>query len=235
MLRPTLSPGLYYQMVGRGFRTDPSKHDCLVLGFGGNVMRHGPVDQVRLAERFGNGGEAPAKECPECHSVVACGYRICPECGYEFPPPERSKHDARATIAGILSGETTVTEHAVSDVFYGVHRKRDAPEDHPCTMRVEYQVGWQRYQSEFVCFEHSGWARQRAESWWRQRSEWPVPDTADEAVEIANAGGLGETLSITVKSVEGEKYDRIVGYKLGPKPVSGCDREGYVLTEGIPF
>ncbi len=235
MLRPTLSPGLYYQMVGRGFRTDPSKADCLILDFGGNVLRHGPVDQVRLAERFGNGGEAPAKECPKCHSVVACGYRVCPECGYEFPPPERSKHDAKATTAGILSGETTVTEYAVSDVFYGVHRKRDAPEDHPRTMRVEYQVGWQRHQWEFVCFEHSGYARAKAESWWRQRSDWPVPDTTDEAVEIANAGGLCETLSITVKSVEGEKYDRIVGYKLGPKPVNGCDRKGYVLTEEIPF
>ncbi|MBT6156631.1 MAG: DEAD/DEAH box helicase [Planctomycetaceae bacterium] len=31
MLRPTLSPGLYYQMVGRGFRLSPGKQDCLVL------------------------------------------------------------------------------------------------------------------------------------------------------------------------------------------------------------
>ncbi|MCE9530368.1 MAG: DEAD/DEAH box helicase, partial [Planctomycetes bacterium] len=41
LVRPTLSPGLYYQMVGRGFRLHPSKANCLVLDFGGNVMRHG--------------------------------------------------------------------------------------------------------------------------------------------------------------------------------------------------
>ena len=43
LLRPTNSPGLYYQMVGRGFRLCEGKTDCLVLDFGGNVLRHGPV------------------------------------------------------------------------------------------------------------------------------------------------------------------------------------------------
>ena len=44
MLRPTMSAGLYYQMVGRGFRLHLGKHNCLVVDFGGNVLRHGPVD-----------------------------------------------------------------------------------------------------------------------------------------------------------------------------------------------
>ncbi len=43
LVRPTLSPGLYYQMVGRGFRLHPGKQNCLVLDFGGNVLRHGPI------------------------------------------------------------------------------------------------------------------------------------------------------------------------------------------------
>lgn len=64
MLRPTMSPGLYYQMVGRGFRLFPGKANCLVLDFGGNVLRHGPVDAIRIQERPGGSGEAPAKECP---------------------------------------------------------------------------------------------------------------------------------------------------------------------------
>ena len=48
LLRPTLSPGLFYQQVGRGFRLCPGKQNCLVLDFGGNILRHGPVDQVRV-------------------------------------------------------------------------------------------------------------------------------------------------------------------------------------------
>lgn len=236
MLRPTLSAGLYYQMVGRGLRTHPGKEDCLVLDFGGNVLRHGPIDCVRVEKRGGDEGPAPAKECPECHGLVAAGYAVCPECGYEFPLPERSRHDARASQAGIISGQTTFTECKVQDVFYGIHSKRGAPADHPKTMRVEYQVGWESYHSEFICFEHTGWARKRAESWWEDRTEWPVPDTVEEAVEVAQKGGLCETYAITVKSVAGQKYDRITAYKLGPKPLRFCDREGFVLSdEEIPF
>ncbi|MFO8012102.1 MAG: DEAD/DEAH box helicase, partial [Phycisphaerae bacterium] len=48
MLRPTNSPGLYYQMVGRGFRLHPTKENCLVLDFGGNILRHGPVDALEI-------------------------------------------------------------------------------------------------------------------------------------------------------------------------------------------
>ncbi|MBK9187351.1 MAG: DEAD/DEAH box helicase [Phycisphaerales bacterium] len=69
LVRPTMSPGLYYQMVGRGFRLHPGKADCLVLDFGGNVLRHGPVDAVRVKEPGAGEGEAPAKECPRCHAA----------------------------------------------------------------------------------------------------------------------------------------------------------------------
>ena len=218
MLRPTLSPGLYYQMVGRGFRLCKGKENCLVLDFGGNVMRHGPVDAIRVREPGSNGnGEAPAKECPNCRSVIAAGYSICPDCGYEFEQRERASHEGKASTASILSEKVTLTDYPVENVFYFVHTKRDAEPDHPKTMRVEYEIGWQQHQSEWICFEHTGWARKKAESWWNKRSNISVPDTVEEAVALANAGALCETHSITVRSVEGEKYDRIVGYELGEK------------------
>ncbi len=243
MLRPTNSPGLYYQMVGRSFRLHPGKEDALILDFGGNVLRHGPVDALEIKDRSGSGGEAPAKECPECHAVVAAGYATCPECGHEFPPRERQRHDARATDADILSGQVTVTEHPVKDVSYGVHVKRDAPPDHPRSMRVDYQVGWRATKSEWVCLEHAGYARVKAEAWWRERSNEPVPETAEEAVAVASAGGLAETLAIAVRSVAGEKYDQIVGHTLGskPPPLQGGDLAGpepdYVFADdgACPF
>jgi DNA repair protein RadD len=171
LLRPTLSPGLYYQMVGRGFRLHPSKQNCLVLDYGGNVLRHGPVDQIKVktANRDGT-GEAPAKECPECNSVIAAGYARCPDCGYEFPPPERSKHDAKASEAGILSGQVTTTRYAVQDVFYSIHRKRGAGDDAPKSLRVDYKIGWHRWKSEWVCLEHDGFARQKAVAWWKKHT-----------------------------------------------------------------
>ena len=50
LLRPTASAGLYIQMVGRGFRLSPEtgKTECLVLDYGKNVERFGPIDAVNV-------------------------------------------------------------------------------------------------------------------------------------------------------------------------------------------
>jgi DNA repair protein RadD len=235
LLRPTMSPGLFYQMVGRGFRLSPGKRDCLVLDFGNNAVRHGPVDQLCVTESAPkNGGEAPARECPECHRVVAAGYSACPECGYTFPPSDRQKHDAKPSDAAILSGQILEQVFPVVDVYYGVHTKRGADENTPRTMRVDYVLSLTRRQSEWVCFEHEGFARQKAEAWWRARSHDPVPATAAEAAALANAGALAPTRSITVRSVAGEKFDRVVDYVLDEKPPVGEHHPVADLDE-IPF
>jgi DNA repair protein RadD len=236
LLRPTMSPGLYYQMVGRGFRLDPSKTNCLVLDFGGNILRHGPVDALQIEDRAGGNGEAPAKECPQCQAVIHAAYGVCPECGHEFPPPEREKHDHQASTAGILSGEVTETEYTVREVYYSVHHKRDAPEDHPRTLRIDYRCGLNDYHSEWVCPEHTGYARGKFETWWRARSNEPFPNSAAEAVDLAEAGALAPTRAITVRSVAGEKFDRISEHQLGPVPprLDGSDeRDAGDLPEPV--
>jgi len=217
MLRPTMSPGLYYQMVGRGFRLHPDKSDCLVLDFGGNIMRHGPVDDLLIEEPIERVGKAPMKECPGCHAIISAGCLTCPECGYEFPPPARNGHDAEATSEGILSDQVKHSVYEVTDVWYEVHHKRGDP-DAPPTMRVYYQCGFATTFSEWICFEHSGYPRRKAESWWVERSNEPVPDTVDEAVDLARCGTLAPTLSITIRRKPGSKYDEVVGHVLGPKP-----------------
>jgi DNA repair protein RadD len=236
ILRPTLSPGLYYQMVGRGFRLHPGKTDCLVLDFGGNIARHGPVDQIRPKEPVSNGnGQAPVKTCPECNSVVAAGYAFCPICGFMFPPPDRQKHDAQASEASILSGQMECNEYQVRDVIYSVHTKRDAPADAPKTLRVNYRLGLNQWHSEYICLEHQGFARAKAIQWWRERSPDPVPDTAERAVEIAEGGGVALAEAITLERMAGDKFGRIVNCKLGPlpEPLPVCETLGH--EEEIPF
>jgi len=218
LLRPTNSPGLYYQMVGRSFRLHPSKQDALVLDFGGNILRHGPVDDLQIKDRTSGNGDAPAKECPDCQSVIHAAYATCPECGYEFPPPEKQKHEASATTAGILSGQVEDTDHAVYDTLYNVHIKRNAGPDDPPTLRVQYGVGLNQWISEWVCFEHSGYARAKAQAWWTARSNEPVPDTVEDALKLAEAGALADTQQITVRHIAGQQYDRIIRHQLGLKP-----------------
>jgi hypothetical protein len=53
-----------------------------------------------------------------------------------------------------------------------------------------------------------------------------------EAVELAEAGALAPTLSITVERKAGEKYDRIVAHRLGDKPPRLESEEG--LPERVP-
>ncbi len=215
LLRPTMSPGLYYQMVGRGFRLCEGKSDCLVLDFGGNVLRHGPVDAIEAPRpRSQREREAapPARECPECRTLMHAGCRSCPECGYVFPVNEGARHDATASTAGLLSGDVATVQRAVQSVSYSVHTKRKAPPDAPKSMRITYHFNLLEQQHEWVCFEHSGYARYLAEAWWRRRSELPVPETAEEAVRLAEGGTLLEPAAVVVKSVAGEKFDSVVGY-----------------------
>ncbi|RLS72781.1 MAG: DNA helicase [Planctomycetota bacterium] len=236
LVRPTMSPGLFYQQVGRGFRLHPGKENCLVLDFGGNVLRHGPVDDIRVTTNDRGDGKAPAKECPECRALIATGFATCPQCGYVFPPPDRRQHDPKASEAGILSGQVTTTKYQVEDAYYGMHSKRGADEGAPRTLRVDYRIGWHDYKSEWVCFEHEGYARQKAIAWWRKRSDDPVPDTVDRALEIIEGGGLAPTIEITVRSVAGEQFERIIDYKLGPIPDAiGISDRSEVDLQDAPF
>lgn len=236
LLRPTMSPGLLVQMVGRGFRLAPGKQDCLILDFGDNILRHGPIDQIKPPDKNKRGtGESPAKECRNCHSLVATGYANCPHCGHPFPPPERAEHAPKASSAGVLTGQISDVEYDVLDTIYRVHDKRGAPEDAPRTFRVDYMLGHNHWQSEFICLEHTGFARQKAVRWWRERSPTPPPTCAEQAVAIADAGGLATSERVTVRSIAGQKYDRIIKHVIGEIPEESVDPAPWYDDEEVPF
>ncbi len=237
LLRPTNSPGLLIQMVGRGTRLSPEtgKENCLVLDYGGNIMRHGPVDMITVTDRTPGNGDAPAKKCPQCLALIHAAYQECPECGYEFPPPEKSKITEHAAKDGVISGEIFYDEYAVKNVYYCVHEKRYADPGTPKTMRIDYEVGLNDFRSEWVCPEHTGYARGKFEKWWKNRAALgcPVPATAREAVALADEGLLAQPLAITVKSVAGEKFDRITKCVLGERPAMREPGDG--RDEESPF
>ena len=225
MLRPTNSPGLLIQCAGRGTRLSPEtgKSSCLFLDYGGNILRHGPLDMIKVKEPgSGKGGDAPAKKCPQCLALIHAGYTACPECGYVFPPKESNdKMTQTASSAGVISGQVDYTDYEVLDVYYCVHEKRGADPDAPKTMRVDYQVGFNEFKSEWVCPEHTGYARGKFEKWWHERAALgcPMPRSAREAVSLANEGLLAAPESITVKTIAGERFERITGWRLKERPL----------------
>ena len=207
LLRPTQSAGLYVQMVGRGTRLAPGKENCLVLDFAGNVRRHGPIDLVRPKRPGENGGgEAPTKVCPMCESIVALSATECPDCGYEFPAREVKIAPTAATLP-VLSPKASQWLQ-VSGVSYSRHDKRGGRP----SLKVTYSCGLATY-SEWVCFEHQGYARQKAADWWRKRAPGlPVPLSVNEA--IAQANRLTGPSEISVRP--SGRYFEISGYRFDP-------------------
>ena len=83
MLRPTASPVIYVQIVGRGTRTKHHKRDCLVLDYGGNVARHGMFDDPNC----GAAERTPVITCEACETDYPRPHVCCPSCGKETPKP----------------------------------------------------------------------------------------------------------------------------------------------------
>ena len=68
---------------------------------------------------------------------------------------------------------------------------------------------------------NGGYARGKFEKWWHERAALgcPMPRSAREAVSLANEGLLAAPESITVKTIAGERFERITGWRLKKRPV----------------
>lgn len=201
LMRPTKSLSLYVQMLGRGTRLAEGKDDCLCLDFAGCTVMHGPLDMVDGRKRSnGADGVPPTKTCPVCESIVFAGRRECPDCGHVFPPPE-VKISAKAVVAPILSTQAQMQWIDVTGVNYRLHEKAGSPP----SLRVDYQCGLARH-SEWVCFQHTGYPREKAVGWWNRRApNQPPPMTVADA--LARCAGLPHPVAIQVKPVG--KYTEI--------------------------
>ncbi len=212
LLRPTESVGLYQQMVGRGLRLAPGKNDCLVLDYGQNVVRLGPIDMPNVRDANGRDRRVkrppPARECPNCATVSAAGYSVCPECGTPFPAPP-DKTDATASGDAILD-EGFECEYEIDRVEYSAHEKKNAPPGAPRTLQVAYEYELGKFVFEWLCPEHpNDWLRRKFEKWWRARSKVAPPRTAEDAATLANAGALATPTAIRVVRPPGKKFNEI--------------------------
>jgi DNA repair protein RadD len=175
MLRPTCSPGLYVQMLGRGTRKADGKQNCLVLDFSKNIIRHGPVDMVTGEHDGGN----RVKKCPNCATPTPIAARACPQCDYSWPeaPPsdeENScvrvpRHDGRAATVSPLSADATTL--TVFDVTVSEHFKPGRPP----SLRVRFYTD-EGTISDWLAFEHPAGTRRRNGAPWvgasRCRRRW---------------------------------------------------------------
>lgn len=187
MLRPTVSPSLWVQMLGRGTRpvyapgynletqegrlaaiAAGPKQNCMVLDFAGNTRRLGPINDPVLPRKKGkrSGQLAPIKLCEECGTFNHASARFCIDCKAEFPI--QTKLESFASTAALIrtkEEDLPVTEmFNVDRVIYQPHEKHDKP----TSLRVSYYCGLRRF-DEWVCFEHEGYPKRKAHEWWKER------------------------------------------------------------------
>jgi DNA repair protein RadD len=160
-------------MDGRGSRTYPGKHDCLVLDFVGNHERLGPINDpvIKIKGKGKGGGEPPMKTCPACSLLVLAQARRCTRCGFVFPR-EHGITPSAFNSHIIDSGEPVWV--VVNDVTY--EHKTDP--GRPSTLVVTYHCG-NRKIKEHVCLEHRGFARDKAKHWIKYRGGVPTDKVAE--------------------------------------------------------
>lgn len=205
LLRPTESPGLFLQMVGRGFRIKTHTDHCLILDFAGVIARHGPITALKIPTKYGESdGIPPSKSCPECGEIVATATRICPGCGFNFPPPQKEQLALRNDdIMGREPSEMIVTSWTWT---VAKSKKSELP-----MIVVSYYGRVTEVLKEYLCLWHDGFAAQKASSRLRELAKgcnvpWDELQGDDATERMERAYPPTKVLF----KMEG-KYPRIVG------------------------
>lgn len=202
LLRPTASPGLHVQILGRGTRpfylpgfdllttegrlasiAASPKQACLVLDFAGNTQRLGPINDPRIPRmKKGTQGDMPLKTCGACGCLNHISARFCvnPDCGEEFQFDPKLTATA-STVALIVRDEPQVEMFKVDRVTYASHKKQHGM---PATLKVSYFCGVRRF-TEWVCLEHhNNPIINKAHKWWKERSELEPPMFVSDVIQL---------------------------------------------------
>lgn len=122
-----------------------------------------------------------------------------------------------------MTGQRSAAPHipdpwlAVTGIDFAHHEKRGDPSAPP-TLRVDYQCGFVHH-SEWVCFEHDGVARAKAEKWWRDmRGRQPAPKSVDEALSRCLDRETATPSDIVVR--RDGKFMRVVSRRFSPEELA---------------
>ena len=244
-MRATLSPGLFSQLCGRGLRIAPNKVDCALLDFGGNIARHGSLDDPNYGVNRGQSdgsGEAPMKRCSACEVKCFAGMAVCPNCGFIFPSDDNERHDAKADPnAVVLQGHVTTADHApkpkktlrkftVENMTWHRHngRKQDDGTKKPNTVRIHFAVRDEETDlvlpqpiKMYYCFDHDegSFAQKNAAKFWKKISNNFCPASVEEALELERLGATAPVQRIEAEpSGDGGKFWDVKRYVVGELP-----------------
>ena len=193
--RPTLSAALFLQGIGRLLRPSPDtgKTEGFLLDLTDNTQRFGTdLDNIKIKIPYSvekkiqeEQEKSLTKTCPECDAECFKSLMTC-ECGYIFQEIASISPDK-------VNTESVVFETApppppeiydIGFVEFHLHHKKGKPD----SIRVEYHnnnIINSRICSEWLCFEHGGYATQKALQWWDKMTDTNIiPETSEQALEM---------------------------------------------------
>lgn len=216
--RPTKSPVLYVQGMGRGVRISHGKDNCLVLDFTDTVERLGPVDTIKgRAKAKGGPQDAPFCVCDACGARNLAAAMVCVECGAVIREEVEEPKSAQVSLAALLSTRPPDPEPIwwdITRVAYSIHSRPGKTD----SLRVDYYSGILRVASEWVCFDHTGYARQKADQWFEQRK--PVdythsPGTVSQVMAWIT-GGFELAKPTRIATRQNGKFQQVVEFDFTP-------------------
>ena len=88
----------------------------------------------------------------------------------------------KASSNALIKDDTPiVVDLAVNNIQFALHKKPNKPD----CMKVTYNCGLNNY-NEYILFEHVGFGQRKAATWWRARTALAMPQTTEEALEVAH-------------------------------------------------
>ncbi len=169
------------QKLGRGTRRAEGKSNCLVLDFGRNVPRLGPINCPVIPRKKGDKpGDAPIKLCEHCGAYNYAGAKFCCDCGQEFIFKTKLVSEP-GTAELIKRIEQPILE--TFPVDYVIYARQENKMGKPPYIRATYFSGLRAFKQN-VFPQHGGLSRKMFRDWWRQRSKEEPPLTTDDALKF---------------------------------------------------
>lgn len=210
-LRPTKSAGLWVQMLGRGTRPCEGKDNCLVLDFGDNTPRLGPINDPVIPKPKGarkgtSPAVAPITICMLCKSYNHVLRKFCACCGEPLPARELSivltPHAGTSPLMRTDDAPKDVPQVEIFDVTRVTYTKHQR-EGRPASLRVEYTCGYRSF-VEYVPLEYKGNARGLALKWWKGRmlamhgdaDGRPLPESVNDILPHAHMLPVPRTIRV---------------------------------------
>jgi len=182
--RPTMSPVLWQQILGRGMRLFAGKKNCLLLDFVGNLERLGGADSVVSIDDRRAVVQMPKKE-PTRNKR-------------RFTRPDPELFDASA-LDPMLSGQSF--DAVVDKVSFYVANSKRYPGKRLVIVNYELEDSFGRAveAKAWLCVEYPGGARFRAAQWFARRGVFGGDVPADSATAAALARVLEDPAEVTAR------------------------------------